>query len=150
MCSATTTVRFGPEADIGSLIRSPRQRGSSFRFGAKGLSFFNLSPRPPPRHCRPQTSGRSNVVIGRALRRKLQAACDKIIAYKDDSLVNLFTFFRCDMGKPNGNTHQRKDRDNFEVHPVTVFADSPIHGRRHYHHEDKSNLICMRRRPREI
>jgi hypothetical protein len=63
-----------------------------------------------------------------------QAACDKIIAYKDDvrrkrridSLVNLFTFFRCDMGKPNGNTHQRKDRDNFEVHPVTVFADSPM------------------------
>jgi hypothetical protein len=24
------------------------------------------------------------------------------------------------MGKPNGNTHQRKDRDDFEVHPVTV------------------------------
>ena len=66
--------------------------------------------------------------------RQRGVACDKIIAYKDDvrrkrridSLVNLFTFFRCDMGKPNGNTHQRKDRDNFEVHPVTVFADGPI------------------------
>src|SRR5215813_6292044 len=66
--------------------------------------------------------------------RKVQAASDKIIAYKDDvrrkrridSLVNLFTFFRCDMGEPNGNSHQRKDRDHFEVHSVTVFTDSPI------------------------
>jgi hypothetical protein len=36
--------------------------------------------------------------------------------------VNLFTFFRCDMGKPDGNTHQRKDHDDFKVHRVTVLG----------------------------
>ena len=63
-----------------------------------------------------------------------------------DSLVKLSTFFRCGMGQPNGQTHQRKNDDDF-VHQISCFrfrqANPLQRSHRHFHHDSMSKLTCM-------
>jgi hypothetical protein len=57
------------------------------------------------------------------------------------------------MGQPDGDTHQRKEHGDFEVHRVTRFSVRLItfqRGRRHLHHDDTSILACVCHRPRKI